>query len=722
MKKSAHHNTSGKSASTSPWNKAWLVVIPLFAFFLYAESLRFGYNGDDDAVTRGNSSVQEGISGIGKIFTTGYYDGFRYSEKASRDKLYRPFPLVHFAVEHEIWGNNPAVGHTINVAYYAVCCLLLFFLLNILLARHTWVPALITLLFAAHPVHTEVVANIKSRDEILCLMFCLLTLLAILKYAHTRSIPFLVATTCAYALALLSKENAVTLLALTPLVLFYSGRALDKKLWMATLLPLAAVTIVYISVRGYILGTLVNRELDIIDNSLLAATSFTEMLATNFVILWEYLRLLFFPHPLSWDYSYNQIPLSGFSNPVAIFSLLLHALLLVYALFSLRRKNWVAFGILFYFITLSVSSNLVVRIASTLAERFLFLPSIGFCVAVVISAETVLKKISHSALRNTLAVILFSLLLAAYSYKTIRHSAVWRDPLSLLQAGVIASPNSARAHLFLGHEYMAASLQKSDRIKQTMDMRKAINCYLRSAEIAPAYGGALNSLGSAYHALGMPDSALFFLRKISKQDKEFPKTCYNLGDVWFSLRNADSALHYFLKVPPDDISYGLACNSIGFIYARQNRTDDAIARLKQVRPANPSFGKACNNIGKLYLNLSQPDSALHYFLLVPETDNAIANARLNAGNIYLQKKSYRDALALFQKINFGDGTLYRDAQFLSGKVFFEQGNADAALVALQKAVAFDPSFKPAYEALTTLHEALGNKEMADYYSKMAAGL
>lgn len=681
------------------------ITLPAFAFLLYSNTLRFGYNGDDDAVTRGNRHVQQGIKGIGKIFTTGYYDGFAYSDRSSNDRLYRPLPLASFAIEKQLWGNNPETGHALNVILYSAACLLLFaFLTYLLPSVNSILTASISLLFIAHPVHTEVVANIKSRDEILCLLFLLVSLMTLVKFIHTRHLAWLAAMIFSFALSLLSKENAIAFLGLAPLTIFFTQQHYNKKIWLTAMPAIAAVAAAYLFARSFALGEITNRELDIMDNSLLAAGSVSEIFATNFAILWKYLQLLFFPVTLSWDYSYNQIPIANWSNPVAWLSLFIHGGLLIYALLNIKNKSRIAYAILFYLITLSVSSNFIIKIASTMAERFLFIPSIGFCIAVTLVAEKMLRKVPYPALKTALSLILISCVAAGFSHKTVTQNKVWSSPLLLMEHGAKTSPNSARAHLFLGHEYMGMAVKNSSELKKVMDVKKAVGAYKRSLEIFPEYGGALNSIGRAYFFLGDMDSAIYYFRQVAPSDKQYVKACYNLGDAWFSKGQNDSALHYFRKVTPDDAAYGLACNSTGFIYAQMNLADEALAYMKKIPPGDPAFGKACNNIGKIYINQSLPDSALKYFLSVPEDDDAFGNASNNAGNIYFERNDLNGAVSMFKKVKPRHDTDYRDALFFTGRAYFAQGD-ERAIGYFQNAIAVDPKFTPAYEALRRIQGA-----------------
>jgi len=132
--------------------------------------------------------------------------------------LYRPLSLVTFAVEWSIAPGSPFLGHLMNVLWYALTVALLFFSLQRLLAgRHWLLAAGAALLFAAHPLHTEVVANIKSRDEILNLFFGTLALYAWARWLERPAFRWLAAALGSYFLALLSKESAVVLLPVFPL-------------------------------------------------------------------------------------------------------------------------------------------------------------------------------------------------------------------------------------------------------------------------------------------------------------------------------------------------------------------------------------------------------------------------------------------------------------------------------------------------------------------------
>ena len=201
----------------------WLLA--LFAFVLYANTINHGYVLDDNLAMANNPKVAKGISGIFEIFSQ------PYRENCFGGCLYRPLTLTTFALEWTVAPKKPLIGHWMNVLWYAATALLLFHTLRRLFAnRSTWISIVATALFIAHPVHTEVVANIKSRDEILSAFFVILTLYWFVRWYQRPAVKYVVFTAVSYLAALLSKEGAITMIAVFPFVgwIFFSAEIFNQ--------------------------------------------------------------------------------------------------------------------------------------------------------------------------------------------------------------------------------------------------------------------------------------------------------------------------------------------------------------------------------------------------------------------------------------------------------------------------------------------------------------
>src|SRR5436190_3937310 len=140
------------------------IVLPLLAIILYANTFNHSYTMDDDVYITQHRSVQKGLKGVGEIFGHGSLYGFN---QVGGNQPYRPVYLLSFALEKEFGKNTPPPRHVMNVLLFALTALLLYHLFLLMLGERRYVIAFFaTVLFIVHPVHTEVVASVKSRDEI----------------------------------------------------------------------------------------------------------------------------------------------------------------------------------------------------------------------------------------------------------------------------------------------------------------------------------------------------------------------------------------------------------------------------------------------------------------------------------------------------------------------------------------------------------------------------
>ncbi|MBX2910260.1 MAG: glycosyltransferase family 39 protein [Chitinophagales bacterium] len=227
----------------------WIVFA--FSFLLYANSIPNFYAMDDELVTTINSQsphrlTSKGIAAIPEIFKEPYYKdarGYAYD--------YRPLVLTTFAIEHSLFGDNPHVSHFFNVLLYALLCVLLLKVLEVLFKNYNLLLALVaTLLFAAHPVHTEVVASIKNRDEILALLFALIACWGLFKAVEFNGIKKILYTMLGFAFlfAILSKPTAIVLLPI--LILFV---VIHNKESLLVLLVLSIVSIMLLAITQSII-------------------------------------------------------------------------------------------------------------------------------------------------------------------------------------------------------------------------------------------------------------------------------------------------------------------------------------------------------------------------------------------------------------------------------------------------------------------------------------
>jgi protein O-mannosyl-transferase len=579
------------------------VVLPLLALVLYANTFNHGYTMDDDVYITQHRSVQKGFKGIGEIFSHGSLYGFN---QVSGTQPYRPVYLLTYALEKEIGKNTAGARHVVNVLLFALLSVVLYRLLVLMLGEQRYVMAFFaTALFVVHPVHTEVVASIKSRDEILCLLFAALSLISLLHYNRKGKGKSLFAACVFFFLSMLSKENGITIAAIAPLTLFFFT---DTKLPKAVMqsLPFFGLVIVYMLIRNSMMsGPGDGSEKMIINNVLNGAHNLNERYATNFVILGKYLQLLFIPYPLAYDYSFNQIPVTSWASPEAMISLLLYLGLAVYAVMGFRKKNIFSYCILFYFITLSVVSNLLFMTGSTMAERFLFMPSLGFCVAITVLLARVLKSpeavMSITKVKPTYTLTILGVAIV-FSILTVNANKAWKNNFELFKQGVKGSPNSARTHGSLAYEYKLHALKEQSPTTRTDYFNKSVQEFRKAADILPGYEYALYNLGVGYYEMGDEENALKTYLETLAYSPNHINANNNAGVIYFNRKQYDSALVHFQKAYKADPNNSNAIGNIGAIYHNKGDLKNAKEYYEKALAISPNRN--------IFLNLSKVCYAL----------------------------------------------------------------------------------------------------------------
>ena len=471
------------------------------AFALYANTLGHGFVLDDGLVITDNPYVQRGIAGISDIASHDSFYGTLGESAYLSGGRYRPLSLVMFAAEHSFFGKEAFAHHLINVLLYALTAVVLLRLLRrTLFAEHPLAALAVVLLFVVHPVHTEVVANIKSRDELLSLLFILFTLGFLLR-EQVGPMEQMKAAGC-YALALLSKENGIVLLGIAPLALFtFRGLPLLRSLRLCW--PLAVVAALYLAVRIGVIGSHLQEVPGVLDNPYVLATG-TQKIATILTVLLDYLRLLVWPHPLTYDYSFAQVPYRDFGDPGAWAGGVVLLALAALSIRSLVRRDIFGWCALFFLSTWLLTSGLFFNIGAPMAERFLFQASVPFLIAVVELVRRGFEKTGQGVLvPGALTVALF----LPMAWLTIHRNSDWRDRDDLLLHDVSVSSRSARANTYAGIACVRKCQASTDRTQQQELARQALVFFARADSLVPDYLPTLLNRGVAYLQLDSIASA-----------------------------------------------------------------------------------------------------------------------------------------------------------------------------------------------------------------------
>ncbi|TDQ16515.1 tetratricopeptide repeat protein [Algoriphagus boseongensis] len=685
-------------------NQYWVILIALFGALLYLQTIPYGYSGDDGIYTYFNRVTQLGTEKWTELFQFGSMNFIEINPTNS--SIYRPFTLLTFAIERQLVGEfDASVGHTINVIlYFALLWVIGSFLLKLGEKRQLpgWIALLILVLYAVHPIHTEVVASVKSRDTLLSSLFAFSAILIWFSNSgKPKPIQWGIILGL-YFLSLLSKEESIPLMALVFLISWFFLKNDFKKSIQVTL-PFLIPFGIYMILRSIFLDPASGDSYGSLVNSVLYAASGSEWIATNFYIYLQYLKLLLIPHPLSWDYSFSQIAIQTFISPWVWLSFLVFGGLVYFAIKGFKTRSLYSFGILFYLTSFSIFANLVpsLIIGSNLGERFMFIPSLSFCFLVVFGLyDFFQKKAPNLGIKGVLGLVLFIGVL--FSWKTIARSQVWESNMSLSSSGVETSPNSWRTHIMYAEELR---LQGKEIEKTSVDsakpyFEKAVFHYDQGFDIlgepnpVPQY---YNTLAESLLGLGDSIRAEETLRLATTKAPKLFFGWFKLALLEYAKGNYEEAKFMYLKAleaqKPDLYS---TYKNLGNTHLRLTENQEAILAFEKARKekSDPEIERL---LAYLYTDLGMLEKAAEFQIdslgNVEETRFLLA---LRAGNDFFEKKDYPKAIQNYRKIEgdfekFGGAAKYPSYFAAFGKALIENRDTLEAKKQFLKAYQVDAS-------------------------------
>lgn len=484
------------------WKTYWIPcsILLAIAIVLYIQTPSFEFVLDDQIVITDNKFTAKGISGIPEILKTESMTGYFGEQKnLVTGARYRPLSIITFAIGHSIWGQNPAMEHIINFLLYGLTGILLFRILFMMFPSKmneeenttilsSWlfqIPFWAALIYLTHPLHSEAVANVKGRDEILVFLFSLLSLYAVLKYAEHYKKLWLVLSGVYLFLALMAKENAITFIAIIPLTLLFFTKA-SKNQALRWTIPAIIASVFYLLIRTNVIGYLLSptgEEITDLMNNPFTGMSFSNKMATVFNTLLLYLQKMIYPFPLTHDYYPWAIPSMTWSNWEAILGLVLYVGLIAIGIWGWKRRSITGYAVLFYLATLSIVSNIPFSVGTLMNERFVYISSAAFCIWLAWLILDYLKE----KLNPKIGIGILTCIAVVYASTTWGRVPAWKNALSLNAAAIKYSSGSARANCFMGtalfKEYQ--KLPMGPEAKKVLD---SANVYVeKSIAIYPEY-------------------------------------------------------------------------------------------------------------------------------------------------------------------------------------------------------------------------------------------
>ena len=604
------------------------IVLAIVSCLVNGNTFQNGYVLDDVMVIKENHYVQMGLSGVVELLKTPHLRG--HINLAT--DTYRPLSLVMFAIEYEFFGLNPAAGHFFNILFFAACVVMLFvFLYHLLDEKRIVVAFIAALIFAVHPIHTEVVANIKSRDELLCFFFAFMSLNIYVSYMKTGKIQQLIIGAFVFFLAMISKETVVTFLGVVPIVFFFYKNENRTRAVFITAATLAVI-VAFLLIRSSILNEYNSNapyDVKFIDNLLVKAPNAASKFATEILILGKYLSLCIVPYPLLCNYAFNSIPYVTFANVWVLLSLVVYLALIglsIFRLFTVKKDPW-AFGILFFLATISLFSNIPFLVGSALAIRFAFFASAGVCLLMALAIEKWVLKMQTddlTVLNTNMAKAVLVPIVLIYSVMTFARNADWKDNYTLYSTDVLKSPIDTWLLYFMGAELQKKYGEETDPTKQQKILNDCIGYLNRSLAVYQYNTASHAELGAAYFRAKVRDSAIFHLNRALELNPNQSNAAANLGTLYLGENKYDTALIYYRRTIAANPGNVIALFNEAVCFVQVKKLDSAVYTFKRSVELAPDYEnhKGFQYTAMVYQMMGKMDSARKYELLMQKFNPA----------------------------------------------------------------------------------------------------
>ncbi len=543
------------------------LLLFLISFVVYSPSLRNDFVWDDvEVIQKSYHSFK--ASRINTVL-------FPQLKQNEAKKYYRPIIFVSIIADRELWGINPLGFHLSNLAFNSISTTLLYLLLLLVLGgfsveRKVSISFFAALLFAVYPMHVESVSWIAGRTDILCSVFFLLAL--ILHIKSYDSIWILILTALSFSLSLLSKEVALSF-PVVAISLDLLTRRIRNRYNILRYTAYVSLTLLYLYVRGMRSISLAGISDENINQISVGKYYLFDMVNRLKILLnsfFFYISKMVFP--FDFNAFITSVPDELYYSIFSITTILL--LVLIAAISTKMRKGLIAFCIIWIFATLAPSAVVsVTGLASApIAERYLYLPSAGYCII----AAYLLLELATRIVKREVAFALITVLISSYLILSLMRQEVWKDNLSLWKD--------------TSHKSFSHALPHSN------------------------YGYALEKAGRTGDAIKQYEIALDPRIKDSIRGRAITAT--NLGVLYLNEEDYQSAHKWFGKAIEYDPTYGRPYYHMGLLhYIRGESTNSdseyriAASYLEKTFEIYRSYPKADLLLAKVYVSLGYNDKA-----------------------------------------------------------------------------------------------------------------
>lgn len=572
----------------------------LIGFFLiaaivliYLPVTKFGFvDYDDVRYVVKNTHVKNGLT----------INNIKWAFFAFYEANWHPVTWISHMMDVQIFGMDPGMFHVINIIFHTLNSLLLFLFFNKATGR-IGASAIISVLFAIHPVHVESVAWIAERKDVLSTFFLMLTLLSYLKYVISKKKWAYFSTLSFFSLGLMSKPMIVTLPCLLLLLDYWPLCRLFaiRECCVINGQDVKSETYPIIEKIPFFLLSIFSSWITVVAQQADGAVAsenvlpYTVRIQNSFISYFKYIGNILYPTDLSVIYPYpDEIPFGLFFIAFAM-----TVLFVSISFYYSKSKPYIAFGVFWFLGTLVPVIGILQVGSQAMADRYLYIPAIGVYVIIAMFWHDLFVKYKY--IKKWVVAILAGFFVFLV-YKASVQTTYWKDGVSLFEHAINVTEKNYIAHDNLGRHM--ASLGKID---------EAISHYRRAIDIMPNESTFHNYLAAAYKMKGDYDSAIKHFEIANNLNPRQVESLSNMASIFYEkgdFKKSLSLIEKALKINPNDYSlyYLMGCIMLG--KGAYNMAQNFFFEALKLSPENPDI---YNNIGVLFLRKGRPQEALLYF-------------------------------------------------------------------------------------------------------------
>jgi tetratricopeptide (TPR) repeat protein len=543
-----------------------------------------------------------------EIFNT--FNSFHHSH-------YHPLVNISYAIEYHYFGLKPFIYHLTNLIFHILNSILVYLVL-LRLFKNNFVAALVSILFAIHPLHTESVAWITERKDMLYSFFYLLSIFFYLFYKQEKNKKYEYYIYLFFVLSCLSKASAVTLPIVLVLIDYFNNKRISIK-DIKEKIPLFIISILFgiINVLAQYKQPLAGSQMEIPQ---------FDILGKILIIFYNYCFYIYktiVPLNFSAFYPYPDPVLSGL--PVIFWVAPFITGFLIYAVYLSRKlNNVIVFGSLFYSITILPVLQIVPVGRAITADRFAYLPIIGILLVISFLLYLLYYSIIKSAFQKKALIAVIALCVIGMAYITRGQSMIWASSMTLYTDMVTKFPENS-----IGYNNRGTIYLKENKYNE------AEGDFLNAIKYNSKYAAAYNNMGLLLNGRTKYDNAIEYFTKAVELNNNYAEAYFNMGLTYFNKNDIDKAIELYKKAISIDPGFAVAYNNLGKAYGLKEQNSEAIANFSKAVEIDPLYSTAHFNLAVAFFKSGNNNSGLNEMKTAAKLGNSGALEFCKKNNIPL---------------------------------------------------------------------------------------